>query len=166
MGVKNVTNGPECDEYIRIYWSRIYIQIFTNVTLWPKSIFWDHFLMQTSPQNPPKRHLRNQNRASKSDFWPFCVFLIFLPHIPLSTGQKLKVWFWKWRRARIKKLKKQTSFKIQFYIGIQVTSFDFQQFYPFGPNSTSPNVQVCQKKLFHMSQSCPPWQLSSDQNFS
>ena len=38
------------------------------------------------PPKPPKRHLRNPNRTSKSHFWPFCVFLIFLPHFPLSTG--------------------------------------------------------------------------------
>ena len=37
-----------------------------------------------------------------------------------------------------KNARKQTSFKIQFYIRMEVTSFDFQQFYPFGPNSTSP----------------------------
>ena len=35
---------------------------------------------------------------------------------------------------------KQTSFKIQFYIGFKVTSFDFHQFYFFGPNSPSPNA--------------------------
>ena len=33
---------------------------------------------------------------------------------------------------------KQTSYNIHFYIGIEVTSFDFQQFYPIGPNSPSP----------------------------
>ena len=38
-----------------------------------------------------------------------------------------------------KNARKQTSFKIQFYLGIHVTS-DFQQFYPFEPNSPSPNA--------------------------
>ena len=46
-----------------------------------KTNFWDHFSIQTSPQNSPKRHLMNPNRTSKSHFWPFCVFFfIFLPH--------------------------------------------------------------------------------------
>ena len=38
-----------------------------------------------------------------------------------------------------KNARKQTSFKIQFYIGIHVTSFDFQQFYLFEPISPSPS---------------------------
>ena len=41
-----------------------------------------------------------------------------------------------------KNARKQTSFEIQFYIGIEVTSFDFQQFYLFGPNSPSPSVHT------------------------
>ena len=36
--------------------------------------------------------------------------------------------------------RKQTSFKIQFYTGIEVTSFELQQFYPFGPSLPSPNA--------------------------
>ena len=46
----------------------------------PESKFWDHFYRPKPPPKPPKRHLRNPNRTSKSDFLPFCVFLIFLPH--------------------------------------------------------------------------------------
>ena len=39
-----------------------------KMALWvPKSKF---FSIQTSPQNPPKRHLRNPHRPSKNYFWP------------------------------------------------------------------------------------------------
>ena len=38
------------------------------------------------PPKPPFRHLGNLFRPSKSDFWPFCIFLIFLRHFPISTG--------------------------------------------------------------------------------
>ena len=70
------------------------------------------------PPKPPKSHLRNPNRTSKSHFWPFCVFLIFLPHFPLSTGHNIKCQIYKGRRPQIKKCQKQTHFKIQFYIGV------------------------------------------------
>ena len=51
----------------------------------------------------------------------------------------------KWCRTRLfYAFIKQTSFKIQFYIGIKVTSFDFQQFYHFGPNSSNPIMHSSQ----------------------
>ena len=73
------------------------------------------------PPKPPKSHLRSPNRTSKSDFLPFCVFLIFSPRFPLSTGHNIKSQIYKGRRPQIKKCQKQTHFKIQFYIGVHVT---------------------------------------------
>ena len=35
------------------------------------------------PPKPPKRHLRNPNRPSKSDFWPFCIFWTFKRNFPV-----------------------------------------------------------------------------------
>ena len=37
-----------------------------------------HFWYPQNDQKGSKRHLRNPNRTSKSHFWPFCVFWIFL----------------------------------------------------------------------------------------
>ena len=36
------------------------------------------------PSKPPKKHIRNQNRTSKSDFWPFYQLCIFLHRFPIS----------------------------------------------------------------------------------
>ena len=38
------------------------------------------------PPKTPKRHLRDQNRTSKSYFWSFDQFCIFLRRFPISTG--------------------------------------------------------------------------------
>ena len=52
------------------------------------------------PQKPQKRHLRNQNRTSKSDFWPFFQFCIFSHHFPISMD---RFFFFKWfLRYRLK----------------------------------------------------------------
>ena len=94
------------------------------------------------PPKPPKSHLRNPNRTSKSDFLPFCVFLIFSPRFPLSTGHNIKSQIYKGRRPQIKKCQKQTHFKIQFYIGIYVTSFGIDHFLPRMSYSSRPIAQV------------------------
>ena len=62
---------------------------------------------------------------------------------PFSSymAKKLKVPSYQGRWPQIKKFKKQTSFKIQIYIGIEVTRFDFQQLLHFGPNSSTPTGQ-------------------------
>ena len=45
----------------------------------PKSKFEDHLSIQTSPQNP-------QNQTSKSDFWSFYQFGIFLRRFPIREA--------------------------------------------------------------------------------
>ena len=50
-----------------------------------------------APKKPPRGRLGNQNRTSKSDFWPFCVFLIFFAsfsheHEPFFSGANPGAW--------------------------------------------------------------------------
>ena len=78
------------------------------------------------PPKPPKRHLRNQNRTSKSDFWPFYQFCIFLSHFPISTDHFFQMQNKSWRSAQIKKLSTQTSFRIKFPIQFQRAGSLFQ----------------------------------------
>ena len=75
-----------------------------------------------------------------SQFSKIAHFLSFLRRFYCYMGEKLKLPGTKEDGLKSKNARKQTSFKIQFYIGIKVTSFDFQKFYNFGPNSPSPNV--------------------------
>ena len=55
----------------------------------PESKFWDHFYRPKPPPKPPKRHLRNPNRTSKSDFWPFFYFGHFPIEIPIEVEKML-----------------------------------------------------------------------------
>ena len=55
----------------------------------PESKFWEHFYRPKPPPKPPKRHLRNPNRTSKSDFWPFFDFGHFPIEIPIEVEKML-----------------------------------------------------------------------------
>ena len=60
------------------------------MALWvPESKFRDHFYRPKPPPKPPKRHLRNPNRTSKSDFWPFFYFGHFPIEIPIEVEKML-----------------------------------------------------------------------------
>ena len=50
------------------------------------------------PPKPLIGHLGDQNWTSKSDFWPFYQFCIFLRRFPISTGPIFQTSFQSWKR--------------------------------------------------------------------
>ena len=50
---------------------------------------WVFLTLLKPPPKPPKRHLRNPNRTSKSDFWPFFDFGHFPIEIPIEVEKML-----------------------------------------------------------------------------
>ena len=129
----------------------------------PETNFWDHFSIQTSPQNPQKGTLGPQIEPQKLIFGHFAFFWYFCPIFPWARGKIFKCVFTAEGVLKSKNSKLKSVLKLNFLSNSNCASLNFDFWFltePYCSTSRRMSIRILVNScwsMVHHSLACGSW---------